>query len=160
GRVEIAQRETAVAHAGDGWTAPLAATVLAGLARRGQRLTVLDRMPAPRECVARTLRTVPGLLALRAFEPARAILAGLLECLHEGLAPESFDPEDARPRYRSAAPALWLVAAAELYVRRSEDAEFAKTVAYPVLEGVMQFYRAGTHHGIAVESDGLLGVMQ
>jgi hypothetical protein len=158
GHPEDAQREAPFAHANDGWSAPLARTVLDGLTRRNHRLTVLDRLPSPKECVARTLRVVPGLLTLRAFEPARAILAGLTDYLHEGLAPETFDRDDSTPHYRSAEPALWLVAAAELYVRRSEDVEFARETLYPALEGVMQFYRSGTHHGIAVEPDGLLGV--
>ncbi|HZJ72273.1 MAG TPA: amylo-alpha-1,6-glucosidase, partial [Planctomycetota bacterium] len=103
---------------------------------------------------------VPGLLALRAFEPARQILAGRIEYLSEGLAPESFDLADGTPRYGSPDPALWLIAAAELYARRSEDVDFAKKTLFPALESVMQFYRAGTHHGVCVDTDGLLGVVR
>lgn len=157
---ERAARPEALVHADDGWTVPLARTVLAGLTRRHLRLTVLDRLPGDRECVARTLRVVPGLLALRAFEPAREILAGFVDYLDEGVAPESFDDGDGAPRYGSAAPSLWLIAAAEQYARRSEDVEFARDTLYPALEAVMQFYRAGTRHGIAVGADGLLGVVR
>jgi hypothetical protein len=170
--VEPAARETAsgaetngdgprhepLVHGGDGWTSSLSRGLLAGLTRRGHRLTLLDRLPAPRERVAETLRAIPGLLAVRAFEPARAVLAGLLDYLNEGVAPESFDTEDGTPAYGAPEPSLWLIAASELYARRSEDTAFARDVLFPALEGVMQFYRSGTHYGIAVDSDGLLAV--
>lgn len=145
-------------HAGDGWTVSLARGLLVGLTRRDRRLTLLDRLPAPRERVASTLRGIPGLLAMRAFEPARAVLLGVLEYLNEGVAPESFHADDGTPAYGSPEPSLWLIAAAELYARRSEDSAFARDVLFPALEGVMQFYRSGTHYGIAVDSDGLLAV--
>jgi hypothetical protein len=151
-------RAEPLVHGADGWTPSLSRGLLAGLTRRGPRLTLLDRLPAPRERVAETLRSIPGLLAVRAFEPARAVIAGLLEYLNEGVAPESFDGEDGTPAYGAPEPSLWLIAASELYARRSEDTAFARDVLFPALEGVMQFYRSGTHFGIAVDSDGLLAV--
>ncbi|MEO5619033.1 MAG: glycogen debranching enzyme N-terminal domain-containing protein [Candidatus Eisenbacteria bacterium] len=151
-------RRAPLVHAGDGWTEPLARAVLAGLTRRTHGLTVLERLPQAEERVAGTLRALPGMLSVRAFEPAREILAARIEYLSEGLAPESFDLDDGTPRYGSPEPSLWLIAAAELYARRSDDAEFAKRTLFPALEGVMQFFRAGTHHGVCVDTDGLLGV--
>jgi hypothetical protein len=158
GASELSARPEPLIHADDGWSAPLARAVLAGLTRRHRRLTVLDALPGDHERVAGTLRIVPGLLAVRAFKLVREILSGLLEYLSEGVAPESFDLDDGTPRYGSPAPSLWLIAGAELYVRRSEDLEFARATLYPALEGVMQFYRAGTHYGIEADTDGLLGV--
>jgi len=151
-------RRAPLLSAGDGWSEPLARGALAGLVRRSHGLTLLDRVPRGVESVSGTLRVLPGLLSMRAFEPVRQILAARIEYLSEGLAPESFDPGDGTPRYGSPEPSLWLIAAAELYARRSEDADFAKRVLFPGLEGVMQFFRAGTHHGVCVDSDGLLGV--
>jgi len=151
-------RRTPCVTADDGWADPLARGALAGLVRRAHGLSAVDRLPQPEERVAGTLRMLPGFLSLRAFEPVRQILATRVEYLNEGLAPESFDPKDGTPRYQSPEPSLWLIAAAELYVRRSEDTDFARKVLFPALEGVMQFFRAGTHHGVCVDTDGLLGV--
>lgn len=160
GDEDVAGRRAPLIPALDAWTTSLARGVLAGLARRPHGLTLLERIPQPVESVSGTLRAVPGLLALRAFEPARQILVGRIEYVSEGLAPESFDPADGTPRYGSPDPALWLIAAAELYARRSEDLDFAKKTLFPALESVMQFYRAGTHHGVCVDTDGLLGILR
>ena len=96
------------------------------------------------------------MITLRGFETVREILQGYVEYLNEGLAPESFDLDDGTPRYGDPAPALWLVLAGELYVRRSEDQAFARDVLYPALEGVSHSYRSGTSHGVHVDADGLL----
>lgn len=139
----------------DGWTASLAATLMAGLARRGGRLTLWSSLPSGGERGADALRSVSGLLAMRAFEPAREVLRGYCEYLDEGLAPRRFEA-DGTPRYGDPRPALWLVHAAELYARRSGDLEFARAVLLPACESVIQFYRAGTRHGVGVRPDGLL----
>jgi predicted glycogen debranching enzyme len=113
-------------------------------------------LPAGGERGAETLRAVPALITLRAFEPAREILRGFVDHLNEGLVPESFDPVEGRPRFGEAAPSLWLVHAAELLTRRSEDLELVRDTLYPAVEGIMQAYRSGTRHGIQVRPDGLL----
>lgn len=141
----------------DGWTAPLAAVLLLGLVRRGHRLTLLGTLPDGEERGADTLRAVPALVAIGAFETAREIVAGYLEYLDEGVAPESFDPDDGTPRYGDPAPSLWLVRAAELLARRSGDAAYARETLAPALEAVVQAYRAGTRGRIRVDADGLLG---
>ncbi|HEY2954024.1 MAG TPA: glycogen debranching enzyme N-terminal domain-containing protein [Candidatus Eisenbacteria bacterium] len=144
------------AGGGDTWTGRLAALVLSGLARRRRGLTLVGSLPSATDGVVETLRAVPALLALRAFDAARAILAGAAEAVHEGLAPEGFDPDDGRPRYGDPAPALWLVHAAELYARRSDDLEFVRHALYEPIESVVQAYRSGTRWGIRTDADGLL----
>ena len=139
----------------DPWATALSAAVLAGLVRRGHRTTLLAQLPAEEERGSETLRALPALVALRDFDDAREVLRGAVEYLHEGLAAESFDPADGTPRHGDPAASLWLVAAAEVYTRRSEDLDFLRATLYPALEGVMQFYRAGTH-GVRVDEDGLL----
>ncbi len=143
-------------EASDPWVEPLTFSLLAGLVRRGHRLTVLRSLPGAVEHGGDAMRAIAALVALRAFEPAREALACAIEYLGEGLAPESFDPRDGTPRYGDPAAALWLVRAAELYVRRSGDLSFLRETLYPGLESVMQFYRAGTRHGVRVDADGLL----
>lgn len=164
----LTAREAADAHAPDDasgapapagddpWSAPLAGVVLRALARRAHRLTLGSALPAGAERGADTLRMLPALVSLRAFTLVREALRDAIAYLDEGLAPESFDPADGSPRYGDPAASLWLVHAAELYVRRSEDLDLARETLYPALEGVMQFYRAGTRHGIRVDADGLL----
>jgi hypothetical protein len=128
----------------------------AGLARRGHRLTLVSSLPRAQELGSDALRAVPGLVAVRAFGEAREIVRGYLEYVHEGMAPERFDTEDGHPHYGDPLVALWLVHAAELISRRTEDLDSVRDDLYPALEGIMQAYRAGTHEGIRVGDDGLL----
>lgn len=140
----------------DPWLSRLSRAVLDGLVERDERLTLLTALPAGIERGSDTLRALPALVTLRTFEPARAVLRGYVEYLNEGLAPESFEPGTQRPRYGDPSPALWLIHAAELLVRRSEDLELLREHILPAAESIVQAYRAGTRHGVKVGSDALL----
>ena len=155
-----ARRLTPLIDRDDAWAGRLADAMYSGLARRNHRTTLLPNLPRSEERGADVLRAVSGLVSLRQFNVARQILAGYAEYLNEGLAPERFALDDGTPQYGDAAPSLWLVHAAESYVRRSEDIEFLNKTLYPALESVMQFYRAGTPNGIHTTSDGLLAVQE
>ncbi|MEK7329961.1 MAG: amylo-alpha-1,6-glucosidase, partial [Candidatus Eisenbacteria bacterium] len=152
----LARRSAPLVEPGDPWVPRLAQALADGLVQRGERTTLLASLPAGAERGEDTLRALPALITLRAFEPAREVLRGYVEYLNEGLAPETFDPADGRPRYGDPAPALWLVHAAELLARRSEDLELVRDAIYPAVESIMQAYRAGTRGGIRVGADGLL----
>jgi hypothetical protein len=138
------------------WTAFLARSLQLGLARRGERLTLLSSLPGAIERGEETLRALAGLVAFRAFEAVREILLGTIEHLSDGLAPETFDSETGTPRYGAAAPALWLVIVAELFARRSQERDCIAHPIYPALETIMGAYREGTKSGIRVGADGLL----
>lgn len=140
----------------DPWVPRLAQALTDGLIERGGRTTLLTSLPAGPERGTDTLRALPALIALRAFEPAREVLRGYVEYLSEGRAPEGFNVEDGTPCYGDPAPALWLVHAAELLARRTEDLDLVREKIYPAVESIVQSYRAGTHGGIRVGSDGLL----
>lgn len=127
-----------------------------GLVRRGRRLTLVSSLPKASEQGRHTLSAVRALVTLRRFPAAREILESVVEHLDEGLAPSGFDPNDGTPRYDDPAAALWLAIVGELYVRRAEDAEFARAILLPALEGMMHAYRSGTRFGIRVDADGLL----
>ncbi len=142
--------------AGDPWLARLSQALLDGLVRRDGRMTLLTGLPAGAERCGESLRAIPALISLRAFDPAREVLGGYIEYLNEGLAPEGFEAGSGRPRYGDPAPALWLVHAVELLTRRSEDLESLRDPILPAVESIMQAYRAGTRYGIRVGSDGLL----
>jgi hypothetical protein len=155
---EVARRREPLVDEQDLVAVDLALALRAGLVRRGQRRTLAATLPPGEERGAETLQAVQALVSLRGFELARDILCGTVEYLDEGLAPESFDAADGRPRYGGPAPSLWLVASADLYTRRSADSAFLSETLYPALEGVMQALRQGTRHGVRVEADGLLAV--
>ncbi|MEK7824201.1 MAG: glycogen debranching enzyme N-terminal domain-containing protein, partial [Candidatus Eisenbacteria bacterium] len=152
----LARRSAPLVEPSDPWVPRLAQALADGLVQRGERTTLLASLPAGAERGEDTLRALPALITLRAFEPAREVLRGYVEYLNEGLAPETFDPAGGRPRYGDPAPALWLVHAAELLARRSEDLELVRDAIYPAVESIMQAYRAGTRGGIRVGADGLL----
>lgn len=145
----------AAASDGDPWIGALSSIVLGALTRGSRGLTITGSLERGRSG-AESLRVVPALVSLRAFEAVREILAAAAEHLDDGVAPEGFDPDDGAPRYGDPAPSLWLVHGAELYVRRSGDLEFVRQALYAPLESVIQSYRAGTRYGIRAGADGLL----
>jgi hypothetical protein len=151
----LARRPAPLVDTDDPWVPRLTRALADGLVQRGERMTLLTALPAGAERGADTLRALPALIALRAFDSTREVLRGYVEYLNEGLAPERFDP-DGRPRYGDPAPALWLVHAAELLARRSEDLDLVRDALYPAIESIMQAYRAGTRDGIHVRATGLL----
>jgi len=165
---DLTVREAAAAHESprplpsrdepDLWTEPLSRALEQALVRRGHRLTLVDRYPDAVERPVDALRALPGLVALRAFEAAHAVLRGFAESIDDGLAPQEFDLDDGTPSHGDPEPALWMVHAADLLGRRSDDSEFLKDGMYARLESVMQYLRAGTRGGVRVDSDGLLAV--
>jgi len=169
---DFTARQAAAAHGGPGadvarGRAPLvderdfvavylALALRAGLTRRGHRRTLVSTLPRAQERGADALQAVQALVSLRAFDLARDVLRGYVEYLDEGFAPEGFDPADGRPLYGDPAPSLWLVAAADLFARRSADHAFLADALHPGLDGLMQAFRQGTRHGVRVDADGLL----
>ena len=149
---------TRVAPGDDRWTGRLSRALHRSLVNRAGRPTLIDGFPAATESAARTLRALPAVIALRQFDVARAILRGYLDALDDGLVPAGFGP-DGRPHYGDPAASLWLVSAAELLARRSEDADWAQRVMAP-LESILHFYRNGSSLGPRVDKDGLLAVQR
>ena len=146
-------REAQVGPA-DRWALPLGRALHAALTRRGGHVALTAALPAGTPDAGHPLRALPALVTLREFDLARELIASVAEYLDEGLAPQAFSELDGMPSYGDPEPALWLVAAAELYVRRSNDLEFLRTLMLP-LESIMHFYRAGTRN-LRVGGAGLL----
>ena len=159
----MARRREPLVGPADRWALPLGRALDRALTRRGERLTIAGALPIPCAEAGHPLRALPALVTLRRFDEAREVLAGEIEYLDEGLALGSAAPATEAPPGAAAAresdpePALWLVAAADVYVRRSDDLEFLNGALYPALESVMQFYRAGTR-GVRVGATGLLEI--
>jgi hypothetical protein len=152
----MARRPTPLIEPTDPWTPTLAWAALQGLAHQVGRLTMLDPLPDAIDGGVSGLRALPGLVSIRAFEPARDVLQGFAVHLFDGLAPSAFDGEG-RPIYDQAEPSLWMIHVAELLSRRSEEADWLREL-YPQLESVLDYYRGGTRGGIKVAPDGLLQV--
>ena len=150
----LARRREALVSPRDAWTLPLGRSLENGLVRRGHHLALTGALPAADARAGHPLRALPALVTLRKFDEARDVLASEIEYLDEGHALGRLSTGDSL-RERDPEPALWLIAAADVYVRRSDDLEFLADPLYPALEGVMQFYRAGTH-GVRVGASGLL----
>ncbi len=125
--------------------------------RRGHRATVLATLPHGTETGVATLRVVPALASLRMFDAASAVVRGAIEYLDEGFVPERFDAEG-YPHYGDPEASLWLIHAGDVLARRQGDAAAVRDQIYPMLEGIMQAFRAGTRGGVRVDTDGLLGV--
>jgi hypothetical protein len=120
-------------------------------------VTVLSSLPGGIELGADALRTVPALASLRMFEAAAAVVRGAIEYLDEGFVPEWFDAEG-YPHYGDPEPSLWLIHAGDVLARRQGDATAVRDQIYPMLESIMQAFRAGTRGGVRVDSDGLLSL--
>lgn len=155
-----ARRAEPLVDAGDPLADACASRLLEGLARRQGRVTFVPRRPGARELGSETLRAAAALVAVRAFEPARAIAQGYIEYLDEGLAPQSFGADDGLPSYGDPEPSLWLVHLVDLIARRGTNTPaedpFLREFAWPALEGVLQHLRAGSRHGVRCDRDGLL----
>ena len=153
----LARRRDALVSPADRWAPSLGRALDHALTRHAQHRTLIGALPVPSPDAGHPLRALPALVTLRRFDETRDVLGGAIDYLDEGLAPEGFDPQDGTPRHADPEPALWLVAAADVYVRRSNDLEFLGGALYPALESVMQFYRSGTR-GVRVGETGLLEI--
>ena len=103
-----------------------------------------------------TMIALPGCtLSTGRFEDAKRILKTFLAYERDGLVPNLFPEGGEEPRYNTVDAALLLFECLWLYYRRTQDLAFIRE-AFPVLERILQAYRTGTHHGIGMDSDGLI----
>ena len=103
-----------------------------------------------------TMIALPGCtLSTGRFEDAKRILKTFLAYERDGLVPNLFPEGGEEPRYNTVDAALLLFECLWLYYRRTQDLAFIRE-AFPVLERILHAYRAGTHHGIGMDSDGLI----
>ena len=89
------------------------------------------------------------------YEDAKSILRTFLAYEKDGLVPNLFPEGDQAPMYNTVDAALLLIDSVWEYYRRTSDRDFLAE-AFPVLERIVACYRAGTHHGIGMDSDGLI----
>ena len=136
----------------------LALAADAYIARRDSTdgMTILAGYPLFSDWGRDTMIALPGCaLATRRYEDAKSILRTFLAYEKDGLVPNLFPEGGHDPMYNTVDAALLLIDSVWQYVRRTDDLEFARE-AWPVMERIIAGYRAGTHHSIAMDTDGLI----
>ncbi len=118
--------------------------------------TILAGYPLFSDWGRDTMIALPGCcLATNRFEDARSILRTFLAYEKDGLVPNLFPEGVAQPMYNTVDAALLLIDCVWQYVQQTGDAAFAAE-AWPVMERIVAAYRAGTHHSIGMDADGLI----
>lgn len=103
-----------------------------------------------------TMIALPGCtLATGEYETAKSILRTFLAYEKDGLVPNLFPDGNEEPRYNTVDAALLLINTLWLYYQKTQDTDFIAE-AWPVLKRIISCYQAGTHHGIRMDSDGLI----
>jgi len=129
------------------------------LVKRDEGLSVIAGYPWMGDCGRDALIALPGLtLATRRFAEARTLLTTLAGYTQEGLLPNHFSEDDARPQYNSVDAALWFFHAAQQYVRATGDKDFVYKQLWLTLREIIEFYIKGTHCHIRMDDDGLINL--
>lgn len=89
------------------------------------------------------------------YQDAKSILRTFLAYEKDGLVPNLFPEGESQPMYNTVDAALLMVNVLWLYVRKTDDLDFARE-AWPVLERIIACYRKGTQHGIHMDAEGLI----
>ena len=118
--------------------------------------TILAGYPLFSDWGRDTMIALPGCtLSTGRFEDAKSILRTFLAYERDGLVPNLFPEGGCDPMYNTVDAALLLIDAVWQYHSRTDDLAFVEE-AYPVLERIVDFYQKGTHHGIGMDTDGLI----
>ena len=103
-----------------------------------------------------TMIALPGcVLSRNDFDTAKSILRTFLAYEHRGLVPNLFPEGESQPQYNTVDAALLLINTIWLYHRKNPDVAFIRE-SWPVMKNIIANYKAGTLHGIHMDSDGLI----
>ena len=118
--------------------------------------TILAGYPLFSDWGRDTMIALPGCcLATGRFEDAKSILRTFLAYEKNGLVPNLFPEGDQAPMYNTVDAALILIDSVWQYVQRTGDWAFAWE-AWEPMSRIISYYRKGTHHGIGMDTDGLI----
>ena len=118
--------------------------------------TILAGYPLFSDWGRDTMIALPGCtLATGRYEDAKSILRTFLAYEKDGLVPNLFPEGQCQPMYNTVDAALLLIDSVWQYLRCTGDMTFVKE-AWPVMERIVAAYQKGTHHGIGMDSDGLI----
>lgn len=103
-----------------------------------------------------TMIAMPGcVLSRNDFDTAKSILRTFLAYEHQGLVPNMFPEGESQPMYNTVDAALLLINTIWLYHQKNSDWDFIRE-SWPVMKSVIANYKAGTLHGIHMDSDCLI----
>ena len=123
-------------------------------------MTILAGFPFFGDWGRDTMIALPGcVLSRNDFETAKSILRTFLVYEKDGLVPNLFPEGESQPMYNTVDAALLLINSVWLYHRKHPDPEFVRE-AWPVMKRIVEHYQSGTHHGIYMDSDGLIAAGQ
>ncbi len=118
--------------------------------------TILAGYPLFSDWGRDTMIALPGCtLATGRHEDAKSILRTFLAYEKDGLVPNLFPEGECEPMYNTVDAALLLIDSVWQYLGCTGDMDFVKE-AWPVMERIIAFYQKGTHHGIGMDTDGLI----
>ena len=118
--------------------------------------TILAGYPLFSDWGRDTMIALPGCtLATGRYEDAKSILRTFLAYEKDGLVPNLFPEGECEPMYNTVDAALLLIDSVWQYLRCTGDMDFVKE-AWPVMERIVASYQNGTHHGIGMDTDGLI----
>ncbi len=158
---ESIRRRQELAH-NSGFRSPIARQLVVSaddfIARRDSTdgKTILAGYPLFSDWGRDTMIALPGCcLATGRYEDAKSILRTFLAYEKDGLVPNLFPEGESKPMYNTVDAALLLIDCVWQYYQRTRDSGFVRE-AWPVMERIIAGYRRGTHHSIAMDSDGLI----
>ena len=118
--------------------------------------TILAGYPLFSDWGRDTMIALPGCtLATGRWEDAKSILRTFFAYEKDGLVPNLFPEGAQQPMYNTVDAALLLIDCVWQYLRATGDKAFL-TEAWPVMERITAAYQSGTHHGIGMDTDGLI----
>ena len=118
--------------------------------------TILAGYPLFSDWGRDTMIALPGCcLATGRYEDAKSILRTFLAYEKDGLVPNLFPEGDQAPMYNTVDAALILIDSVWQYVQRTGDWAFAWE-AWEPMSRIISYYCKGTHHGIGMDTDGLI----
>lgn len=119
-------------------------------------MTILAGFPFFGDWGRDTMIALPGCTLSRGdYENAKSLIQTFLAYEKDGLVPNLFPEGTSDPMYNTVDAALLLINSVWMYYERTGDDALVKE-AYPVMERIIAAYKAGTHHGIHMDTDGLI----
>ncbi len=119
-------------------------------------MTILAGFPFFGDWGRDTMIALPGCTLSRGdYESAKSLIRTFLAYEKDGLVPNLFPEGTSDPMYNTVDAALLLINSVWMYYVRTKDLELVKE-AYPVMERIIAAYKAGTHHGIHMDTDCLI----
>lgn len=96
--------------------------------------------------------SLPGLLLITGrHEEALGVLGRFAEARRNGIVPNRFGDEQGEPLYNTVDASLWFIVACARYAEATGNVEAVRRDLLPACIDILECYRRGTDHGIAMD---------